>query len=159
MSRHLLKFADAWTNKLEEIGEIDELEEEEQKVREEELDQWLKEYLESYRQSEREKIVRVILDSFYAELAQMPESEAKALEFSVDWALETRSLYKMFKPYLSESSASEYAKPLSKFYEIVIAEALEDSTGDEENRALVYKLKQEFEEILDIEESKRIRVR
>ena len=155
-ARHLEKFADAWTNKLEQIGRLDELEESEQNVKEEELDQWIREYLSIYPQREREKIVRGILDPFYAELGQMPDSEIKAVEFGVNWALETSSLYKMFKPYLSESSASQYAKPLIGFYEIVIAEALEDSEGDVENRATVEKLKREFEEILEIEASKRI---
>ena len=60
----------------------------------------------------------------------------------------------MFKPYLSESSASEYAKPLISFYKIVIAEALEDPEADVEDLAAVEKLKQEFEEVLEIEESK-----
>ena len=155
-ARHVYKFADAWTHKLEEIGRIDKLEAEEQKVKEEELDQWIREYLAIYAQGEREKIVRAILDSIYAQLAELPESETEALDFGVDWSLETISLYKMFKPYLSESSASEYAKPLISFYKIVIAQALEDSEADVEDLAAVEKLKQEFEEVLEIEESKRI---
>ena len=149
--RHLLKFADAWTEKIKEIGELDNLEAEEQKAKEEEFNQWLKEYLECYRQSEREKLVMGVLDPLYAELAEMPESEAKAIEFAVNWSIETILLYKRFKPYLSESSASEYAEPLIGFYEIVIKEALENARGEE-----IDELKQEFEEILEIEESKRI---
>ena len=62
----------------------------------------------------------------------------------------------MFKPYLPKSSGSEYAKPLIDFYELVIAEAVEHTKGDVETQADVEKLKQEFEEILEIEESKRI---
>ena len=144
--------ADAWTEKLEEIGEVDQLEEEEQEVREEEFNQWVRKYLESYRQNEREKLVRGLLDPMYAELAEIPESEAKAVEFAVNWSIETLFLYKMFKPYLSTSSASEYAKPLISFYEVVIKEAMEKARGESE----IEQLKQEFEETLEIEESKRI---
>ncbi len=58
----------------------------------------------------------------------------------------------MFKPYLSTSSASEYAKPLRGFYEVVIKEAMENARGGEE----IEQLKQKFEETLEIEESERI---
>ena len=157
--RHLLKFADAWTEKLEELGELDGLEEEEQEVKEEEFNQWIREYLESYRQSEREKLVMGVLDPVYAELAEIPESEVKALEFAVNWSIETLFLDKRFKPYLSTSLASEYAEPLIGFYEVVITEALENAKGNVETLAEIEKLKQQFEEIVEIEESKRIRVR
>ena len=151
LERHLLKFADAWTEKLEEIGELNDLEEEEQEVREEEFNQWLRKYLESYRQSEREKLVMGVLDPVWAELAEIPKSEAKAVEFAVNWSIETIFLYKRFKPYLSTSAASEYAEPLRGFYEIVIKEAMKNARGEEE----IEKLKQEFEKTLEIEESKR----
>ena len=44
--RHLPKFSDAWTEKLEAMVEPDELEESEQKFKEEEFNQWMREYLE-----------------------------------------------------------------------------------------------------------------
>ena len=150
--RHLQKFSDAWTEKLEAMVEPDELEESEQKFKEEEFNQWMREYLESYRQNEREKLVKGLLDPVYAELAEIPASEAKAVEFAVRWSIETLFLYKMFKPYLSTSSASEYAKPLIGFYEVIIKEAMENTRGNEQ----IEQLKQKFEEILEIEESERI---
>ncbi len=67
-ARHLQKFSDAWTEKLEAMVEPDELEESEQKFKEEEFNQWMREYLESYRQNEREKLVKGLLDPVYAEL-------------------------------------------------------------------------------------------
>ena len=156
VERHLRQLADAWAKKLAEIGKLDDLEEAEQKIKEEELNQWMRDYLAIYSQSEREIIVRGILDPVYAEIAQMPESEIKAVELAVNWSLEALSLYKMFKPYLPKSSVSEYAKPLINFYELVIAEAFFKAKGDAGNQAELQKLKQEFEEVLEIEESKRI---
>ena len=150
--RHLLKFADAWTEKLAEIGKLDDLDSEEQEVKEEEFNQWLKEYLESYRQSYREKLVMGVLDPVYAELAEIPESEALAVEFALNWSIETLFLYKRFKPYLSTSAASEYAEPLRGFYEVVIKEAMKNAKGEED----IEQLKQEFEETLEIKESQRI---
>jgi len=150
--RHLDKFADAWIEKLAATLKLEDLEEEERKVKEEEFKQWLREYLEIYSQNEREKLVRGLLDPVYAELAEIPESEAQAVGFAVSWSIDTIFLYKMFKPYLSDSSASEYAKPLVGFYEVVIKEAMKNAKGEED----IEQLKQEFEETLEIEESKRI---
>ena len=128
------------------------LEEAEQAAQEEEFNQWLREYLESYRQSEREKLVMGVLDPLYAELAEIPELETEAIELALSWSIEAIVMYKMFKPYLSTSSASEYAQPLIGFYEMVIKEAMKNARGEEE----IEQLKQEFEETLEIEESKRI---
>ena len=150
--RHLLKFAEAWTEKSEAMGDPDELEEAEQAAQEEEFNQWIKTYLESYRQSEREKLVMGVLDPLYAELAEIPESETEAVEFALSWSIEAMVMYQMFKPYLSTSSAAEYAKPLLGFYEMVIKEAMENARGEK----IIEQLKQEFEEILEIEESKRL---
>ena len=154
--RHLLKFADAWAEKSEAMGDPYELEEAEQEVQEEEFNQWIGEYLESYRQSEREKLVMGILDPLYAELAEIPESETEAIEFALSWSIEAIVMYKMLKPYLSKSAASEYAKPLLGFYEVVIREAIENSKDKIEAKEEIEKLKQQFEEILEIEASKRI---
>ena len=112
-------------------------------------------YLDSYRQSERERIVMGVLNQVYAEIAEMRPSPNKGIEWTLNWSIETLFLYQMFKPYLSTSSAKSYAKPLLGVYEMVIREAKENLKDKIETQEKIEKLKQHFEEILEIEESKR----
>ena len=58
------------------------------------------------------------------------------------------SWYSWFKPYLSESTASDYAKPLQSFYEMVFFEAVEKEGASEELKAV----KKLFSDCLEVPE-------
>ena len=153
--QHFQKFTEAWANKIEEIGQPSELEEEEeQRAKREKFNQWLQKYLDSYRSYERELLVMRILDPIYVELMllELPQKKNQERDCVWKWSVEALSMYKTVKPYLSDSSAKMYAQPLLGFYELVIKEAMKNARGEEE----IEKLKQEFEETLEIEESQRI---
>ena len=153
--QHFQKFTEAWTNKIKEIGQPSELEgEEEQKAKREKFNQWLQKYLDSYRSYERELLVMRILDPIYVELMllELPQKKNQERDCVWKWSVEALSMYKIVKPYLSDSSARMYAKPLRCFYKTVIRRTLEKAKS---GKALK-QLKQEFEETLEIEKSKRI---
>ena len=154
--RHFQQFLLVCQEKLEEVGKASELEEEEAKVKQEQLHQWLENYLSNYRNAEREKLIRGILDPVYFQLVKKSRSQKAEPEWILNWSIEAVSLYKIFKSYLSKSTAMLYAKPLRKFYETVMREGLEDASKQVEAQEKIGKLKQLFEETLEIEESKRI---
>ena len=128
--KHFQKFHSAWNEKLKELGEVSELEEEFVKIKQTEIDRWLNQYLQKYQEIEREKFVMEIINPVYGKLMVAIERNRIAPEWALNWSLEALSLYKMFKPYLSASSAKSYVKPLRGFYETVITGAIKNAEGE-----------------------------
>lgn len=151
--QHCQMLADAWTKKLKAIGQPSELEgEKERRAKREEFNQWLHNYLNSYRDHEQELLVMRLLDPVYVELMvlELPQKKNQGRESALKWSVETLLLYKTVKPYLSDSSAMMYAKPLKCFYETVIRRKIDNSKDGK----IIAKIKREFEQILEIEASK-----
>ena len=151
--KHFQQFLSAWNEKLKELGEVSELEEEFVKIKQQEIDQWLNQYLEKYQEVDREKLVMEILNPVYAKLIVPIQRDTITPEWALNWSLEALSLYKMFKPYLSASSDQNYAKPIKGFYETVITGAIKNAEKELQDQEDLKKLKQLFEETLAIEES------
>ena len=154
--KHFQKFRSAWTEKLEALGDPSELGGQELKAKRAEMQQWLHDYLSKYQTIEREKLVMEVINPLYEELLVAAETEKDEAEWSWQWLMEALSLYETFKPYLSALSAQLYARPLIDFYETVIREEREHPPEEVELKEKLEKLKQKFEEVLEIEESKRV---
>ncbi len=138
------------------MGDPSELEEQELKAKRAEIHQWLHDYLSKYQVLEREKLVMEVINPLYGKLLVAAETEENEAEWAWQWSMEALSLYETFKPYLSALSAQLYTRPLIDFYETVIREAIEHPPEKAELNEELETLKQQFEEVLEIEESKRI---
>ena len=154
--KHFQKFHSAWNEKLKELGEASELDEEFVKIKQQEIDQWLNQYLEKYQEVDREKLVMEIINPVYGKLMVAIERNRINAEWALNWSLEALSLYKMFKPYLSASSEKHYAKPIRGFYKTVITGAINNASEEVKDQEELKKLKRLFEGTLEIEESERI---
>ncbi len=121
---------------------------EDKKIREENFEKWLKNYLSNYRLKDQERLGLELIKSMYMELILKNKTEPLDGEWLLNWGVKTFFLYKMFKPYLSEEKAKLYAKPLKDFYYCHIKQP---STKELEEDLETKKAKELIEEILGIE--------
>lgn len=144
LEKHIEKFFEDWTQKadslwLPEDDSATPLSSEEMPSQAEviekleDMNQWIDDYLQPYRPQDREKLACAVLDVQYAAIKEAEGiSEEETADFTMQWIMQTLSLFRIFKPYLSTARTKCYAEPLHSFYNMIMEEAETQEEGSEE---------------------------
>ncbi len=152
---HMDKFTLAWEQLLAEVEQSveksDQPDQERLQTQQEQIINWLADYLKPYREPIRQQLLGEVLDIHYGELYSVerekdPEVMSQGI---VGWVMEALMLYKVFKPQLSPTQRQIYEEPLREFYDIMQEEEKE---MDKEEEEFKQKMSQLFQACLDDED-------
>lgn len=152
LEKHVSKFFRAWTDKISEEDEGEKTynsPKEAFQAQKEDLEIWIKNYLEPYRPEDQETLVVALLIPWYEQLEDIGNEtdSSQIVSDGLEWMFGGILLYQICRHYMSDENQKIFVEPLKEFYDMVLEDEEVEETDEAEE---IDEEDQKAEEIINL---------